>query len=147
MTHSHPPVPPLPVRVRPLTFETSQSYAGRLLSANAVTESVWPIFVHSLAQGTRPSRRAGAEALLEALGDLRPGHFAHQKSLRPSHEDGTRCRKCTTGLSERYVCTLCSAGAVVAQYEHDGPRICRRHLRWIGPGTAHDEQFAVDIKQ
>lgn len=83
---------------------------------------------------------------LAAAGSLRPGHFARQDDLHIRHQDGTSCPNCVTGLSSRYRCVRCSLGGrdgVVAQSPRDGPRVCRRHKRWIGPGTAPQEQFDI----
>lgn len=87
-----------------------------------------------------------AEALeffLEASGALRLSHFKSVRGSLPSHPDGTSCDRCTTGLQDRFSCLLCARGALVAEYEHDGPRVCASHRRWVGPGGTISEQATV----
>lgn len=61
----------------------------------------------------------------------------------PGHEDGTSCGNCFDALNARYGCSRCTGGEESKLTCHDGTRICRRHRRWIGPGTTPSEQFEV----
>lgn len=132
----------MPVRVRPVPFETVDSYAKRLGDANHMPGSQWRGGLRSGLRNTTPEEEVRRETAVERLGGLRPGHFENERSRLPIHHDGTTCNKCTTGLTGRYGCTRCAADAA-EQYPHDGPRTCRRHRRWVGPGTAPNEQFQV----
>lgn len=130
----------LPVRVRPVPFETVESFGQRLAAANSIPERRWRI-------GRLAAHEAGSrltlEQLLEELGALRSGHFAAQRAALPAHEDDSRCGECVTGLDQRFGCTRCTNGATARQMNHDGPRVCPRHRRWVGPGASPDEQFQV----
>lgn len=86
------------------------------------------------------------EAAVESAGHLREEHFARERGGLPKHSDGTTCDKCTTGLNSRFGCARCTSGAIAEQEPHDGPRVCRRHRRWVGPGTAPGQQFQVSKK-
>lgn len=133
----------LPTRVRPMRYETVENFAVRVRVANRISKSLWLSWLkpYSLDLGHDP-RRTPAD-LLELVTGISPGHFARTTELLPSHEDGTTCVHCTTGLSGRYGCTRCSRGEEVLEEEHDGPRVCWRHSRWVGPGTASEDQFQV----
>lgn len=133
----------LPTRVRPMRYETVESYAARVRDANRVSKPVWVQWLrpYALVLGHNP-RRTSAD-LLEQVTGIARGHFARTAEMLPCHEDGTSCVRCTTGLNDRYGCTRCSGGAEVIEEAHDGPRVCRRHSRWVGPGTVPDAQFQV----
>lgn len=135
----------LPVRVRPVPFEARESVERRLAQANSIPDKAWRRGFNILLRGEADSATA-RETLVETLGSLQPGHFAHQRTLLPSHSDSSSCVNCRTGLTLRFACTSCTKGAVAAQWEHDGPRVCRRHMRWIGPGVPPNEQEPVGVE-
>lgn len=127
----------LPIRVRPLAFETPASYEARLLAANRVGVVRYK---HVVRWRETPE---AMEAELEQLGGLTRGHFSRERGRLPRHPDGATCEKCTTGLGERYACTRCSRGDVVRQHAHDGLRVCRRHRRWVGVGPVDQQAPAT----
>lgn len=136
---------PMPVRVRPVPFETIQSFATRLGEANFMPERAWR-------RGLRAVERQASvggptlEETLETLGSLDEGHFSRARAALPAHPDGQTCNNCSTGLEGRFACVKCTFGAIASQQAHDGPRVCSRHSRWIGPGTAPDAQVGVDAE-
>ncbi|MFK0401997.1 zinc-ribbon domain-containing protein [Microbacterium sp. NPDC090225] len=132
----------LPVRVRPAPHETIDSYADRLREENFLPVRRWRNGLRS-AQSAGTDTVASLESAVETLGELRGGHFAAERISLPAHEDGVTCAKCTTGLELRFGCTRCTGGATARQSAHDGSRVCRKHRRWIGPGTPADEQYQV----
>lgn len=133
----------LPLRVRPSRYETVESYASRVRDAHGIPKGIWLSWLKpcAIASGTDP-RHTSAE-MLERVSGVAHGHFARTAELLPSHIDGSSCVHCTTGLNKRYGCTRCSAGVEVLEEAHDGPRVCRRHSRWVGPGTDAKGQFQV----
>lgn len=124
-------------------YETVESFAARVRAANRISKGAWLQWLkpHALVLGHDP-RRTSAD-LLEVVTGITPGHFARAERVHPVHDDGTSCTYCSTGLSDRYGCTRCSHGAEVLEEEHDGPRVCWRHSRWVGPGTTSADQFQV----
>lgn len=133
---------PLPVRVRPVPFETVQSYLERLGIANFMPEGRWRNGLKAIGRRSAEGKDAVVRAA-EAMGGLREGHFALENAALPTHPGGDVCEKCTTGLEDRFGCLRCTGGEVASQLNHDGPRVCERHRRWIGPGTAPHEQHSV----
>lgn len=136
-----PELSPLPVRVRPVPFETVASYAARLAAANWMPSRPWRAGLNAIARSG--SGDSAIVKTIEELGGLRAGHFAREHASLPIHPDGGACDKCTTGLVGRFGCARCTAGEEATQTKHDGPRVCGRHRRWIGPGTQPDEQVQV----
>ena len=132
-----------PFHVRPVSFETVDSYLQRLRTANLVTDVTWRAWLKSTIRKTGMSRVDLLPALAERVGGLRPGHFAH--SSTPTHADGSTCEKCVTGLNARFGCVRCTLGERVEQRAHDGPRVCRRHMMWVGPGVAPESQRQVAV--
>jgi hypothetical protein len=130
---------PLPVRVRPAQYESLDSYEQRLRAANLYPKRAWNTFINAALRADKALERATA---VECLGNVRAGHFAGA-SNHFGHADGTTCDRCATGLQERYACARCHPGLEAKQVPHDGPRVCRRHMRWVGPGTTPGEQFSV----
>ncbi|MGW9157452.1 hypothetical protein [Microbacterium sp. NPDC055665] len=126
-----------------MQYETVESYATRVRDANRISKTVWVQWLkpYALVLGHDP-RRTSAD-LLEQVTGIARGHFARTAEMLPSHEDGASCVHCTTGLNDRYGCTRCSGGTEVIEEAHDGSRVCRRHSRWVGPGTVSDAQFQV----
>ena len=126
-----------------MQYETVESYAARVRDANRISKGAWFEWLkpYAVVLGHDP-RRTAAELLEQVAGTPR-GHFTRTAELLPSHEDGTTCVHCTTGLTDRYGCTRCSGGTEVIEEAHDGPRVCLRHSRWVGPGTVPDAQFQV----
>ncbi|MBB4140427.1 zinc-ribbon domain-containing protein [Microbacterium invictum] len=119
-----------------MTYETPESFERRLHAANGMQPNERALVLLWRADPARQERA------VERFGGLTPGHFAAQRSRLPCHEDGDACEKCVTGVDERYACVRCTAGANARQYAHDGPRVCRRHRRWTGPGPV-DTQIQV----
>ncbi len=136
---------PLPVRVRPRTFETPSSYAARLRDTNGIPARAWNAMLRAHERRTGLEPEPAVEDFLIAVGALRPNHFALVRSLLPAHADSSSCVRCVTGLQDRYACALCSRGESVTEFEHDGPRACARHGRWVGPGAGIDEQVPVGL--
>ena len=122
----------LPARVRPVAYESPASFERRLSAANSYTPRTWNVIVNDALRTQAPATR---ETVLEMLGGLRPLHFACEE------------RRASTfaGIGQRFACVLCARGRHAEQTSHDGPRVCRRHMRWIGSGTAPEEQFAVGV--
>ncbi|WP_413355402.1 zinc-ribbon domain-containing protein [Microbacterium sp. 1P06AB] len=87
--------------------------------------------------------REARSLLLERFGKLREGHFLDQEKRLRRHANGEECARCTTRLAERFGCRRCTQGAIAPQLPHDGPRVCRRHGLWIGPGVRPEEQLVV----
>lgn len=131
----------MPVRVRPVPFETVDSYARRLGEKNLVPGRPWRAGLSAIRR--QAAENGEVEHALERLGALRPGHFGNERAALPAHPDGTTCEKCMTGLRRRFGCTRCTNGDTAEQAPHDGPRVCRKHRRWVGPGTSPDEQLSV----
>jgi len=140
-----PEIRSLPVRVRPTRFETLTSFKERLAFANGIP-TVGLVDSWLRAHSSVDSTKIPSPELLERAAQLAPGFFGNTGSFLPAHSDGSTCENCTTGLARRFGCTRCSGGATVAEELHDGPRVCKRHQRWIGPAAAPDEQFQVDIR-
>lgn len=130
MLHDH--VNALPENVRPVAHETPTSFERRLSVANGYTERAWNVAMNDALRAHAPAERS---AVLEMLGGLRAGHF--ERDAR---------RACLfESIDERHACVLCTHGEHAEQTPHDGPRVCRQHMRWTGPGTAPDDQFPVGI--
>ena len=136
---------PLPVRVRPSAHETLRSYSDRLAKANWLAPASFARALKSGRLSAGSDLEHPQERVLEALGGLRAGHFSAQRLLLPMHDDGVTCKRCLTGLGGRFGCMQCTAGVVVEEEPHDGPRVCRRHMRWIGPGTLPERQYNVGV--
>lgn len=133
----------LPTRVRPMRYETVESFAARVRDANRLSKGAWLQWLKPYAVELGHDPRRTSADLLEQVAGIARGHFGRIACLLPSHEDGTTCVQCATGLNERYGCTRCSGGTEVIEEAHDGPRVCPRHSRWVGPGTTPDAQFQV----
>ena len=131
-------VKPLPVRVRPAPFETLESFERRLREANGYRIYGWTTVVNGILRAQRSPDR---ESLLETLGSLQLGHFERDRRRANAQAD-EEVRAAL--LSGRFDCKLCARGETVPQIPHDGPRVCRRHLRWIGPGVVPEGQVSVD---
>jgi len=132
---------PFFTRVRPLHRETLDSFSSRLLAANleddrhrrhllATAKSASP----SLTEEERWERVVTVKARLD------PHHFSRASDSGLHHADGSSCPDCTTGIGERWMCTLCSHGAGIQQYAHFDNNLCLKHSRWTGPGTTPDDQ-------
>jgi hypothetical protein len=127
----------LPVRVRPVAHETVASYEARLRSANGYSSRSWNTGMNAAIR-----RGEAKENVLAALGAF-PATLFSRGDAHTFHSDGTACDRCVTGLVDRYGCLRCTDGAVARQHPHDGPRVCRRHMQWIGPGIEASDQFSV----
>ncbi|MBT2496200.1 zinc-ribbon domain-containing protein [Microbacterium sp. ISL-59] len=135
-----------PFSVRPGSFETVASYLRRLRSANLITDATWGAWVKPTVRATGLGRNDALPLIAEAVGDLSTGHFARDGAALPRHADGETCVNCVTGLDNRFGCARCTPGERVEQDAHDGPRVCRRHLMWVGPGIAPEDQFRVGVE-
>lgn len=133
-----------PFSVRPGSFETVKSYLRRLRAANFVNDTAWGSWHPAAVRATGLAKSEALPLIVEAVGGLEPGHFARDLAALPSHADGTSCTKCATGLAARFGCVRCSLGERVEQAAHDGPRVCRRHMLWVGPGTLPEQQYRVN---
>jgi len=131
----------LPVKVRPAPFESLESLEARLRDANHYTKRAWNTFVN-------PSLRADPSLtrveLVTSLGGLRPGHFDGTGAVL-AHANGETCDRCVTGITVRFACTRCTRSATAKEVVHDGPRVCRKHMRWVGPGTDPADQYTVGV--
>ncbi len=141
-----PNLPVLPIRVRPTRFETVESFVTRVQVANGITRGEWTSWFRRYVDALGLPPRTLPHDLVERVAGLDRGFFTRTASLLPKHDDGDTCLRCTTGLGNRYGCTRCSGGAYVGEEPHDGPRVCTRHSRWVGPGTLPDAQFQVDAR-
>ena len=133
----------LPVRVRPLAFETAGSLAERLRAANRIPVEPWKYDITVFSRTRNLSCTDGLDLFIEQAGGLETGHFQREQGRLPRHRDGSACTRCCSGLEHRFGCVRCSRGVVVVQYNHDGPRVCARHRRWIGPPTRPVDQYSV----
>lgn len=100
----------------------------------------WAYRSGTLRAATSPTR----ESVVEAYAALRIGHFADRARDARPHCGDLECGDCESSTAERHACTRCTHGHHVPQSAHDGPRVCVRHMRWVGPGTAPADQFTVD---
>ena len=135
----------LPVAVRPVDGETSESYFGRLAAANSIpTESLWG-YLRQL-HGSLPVKRNAefATTELEALGGVPKLWFTINRShhllpIRCSHRRWQLriCDICSTTSSVRPGCRRCSAGQLTQVATATGA-ICLRHRRWIHNGVDLD---------
>ncbi|MBM7827708.1 zinc-ribbon domain-containing protein [Microbacterium aurum] len=132
----------LAVRVRPARYETLASYERRLRVANGYTDRAWNVAVN---EAVRMSGSPSRAAVIEQFSQLRGDHFERYDNADHPHPGGQRCGDCEWNLTERYACVLCTRGDFVEQRPHDGARICNRHMRWVGPRTRPEDQFAVDL--
>lgn len=131
------------MRVRPVAFETAASYADRLREANFINRTTWAIWFNSLVRLHGGDAEEARAQLLASLGDRSLEHRERDAEQALVHADGQSCNKCETGLSTRFGCRRCSGGVVVTQVAHDGPRVCRRHRLWVGPGVEPATQEVV----
>lgn len=136
----------LPIRVRPASFEDAESFAHRVRDANGIDVKTWRAAIRNNYADFDVDPTIAAEHWLEAAAGLRPGHFQFQRDNLPAHADGSRCRQCVTGLEHRIACTRCTRGEVAVLIAHDGPRVCRRHRRWIGSGSLPAEQHPASAE-
>ncbi|WP_417503844.1 zinc-ribbon domain-containing protein [Microbacterium sp.] len=132
-----------PFPVRPGSFETVDNFVRRLRAANFVSDVAWGYWVKPTTRATGLEASDALPLIAEAVGGLTAGHFERNDSAFPRHTDGRACGNCTTGLEDRFGCVRCATGARVEQAPHDGPRVCRRHMVWVGPGTIPEEQYPV----
>lgn len=138
-----PELRPFPVRVRPTKLETPSNYAARLRGANGIPVRAWNAMLRAHERRTGLESAVALEDLLVSVGALRPDHFVQARACLPAHADSSTCDRCVTGLQNRHSCLLCAHGEIVVEFEHDGPRVCARHSRWVGPGTDSDRQIVV----
>lgn len=135
-----------PFHVRPGSFETVDSYLQRLRAANFVSDVAWGGWLKAAVRATGLGRNDAVPLIAETVGGLSTGHFARDSAALPRHADGESCVSCVTGLEDRFGCKRCTPGERIEQGAHDGPRVCRRHLMWVGPGTAPEDQYLVGVE-
>jgi DNA-directed RNA polymerase subunit RPC12/RpoP len=129
------------VDVRPLHRETLPSYSARLLAANFETEQHQQLLTRQMNASQRVADREAAWlAVLAAKTKRNRFHFEADAHGQVTHPDGTACQTCTSGLTERVMCTLCAHGATVSQHPHFDDLVCVHHRRWIGLGANAAEQ-------
>jgi hypothetical protein len=138
----------LPISARPVDGETSESYFGRLATANSVpAESLWG-YLRKLHAGLPIKRTAELATLeLEILGGIPPLWFRNnrQHHLLPIRCPHTRwkmaiCTTCSRLPAPQSGCLLCGHGHATQVTTRTGP-ICLRHNRW------HYDSSDVDITQ
>lgn len=134
-----------PFHVRPGSFETVDSYLQRLRAANFVSDVAWSYWGKPMTRATGLNARDALPLIVEAIADMRAGHFERDRAALPQHPNGTRCGNCTTGLDQRFGCIRCHPGQHIAQGPHDGPRVCVKHMTWVGPGTTPEQQHVVGV--
>lgn len=134
-----------PFPVRPGPFETVNSYLRRLRTENFVTTIAWGVLSRPVVRATGRPQAEALPLIIEAVAGLEPGHFARDQAALPRHPSGETCLNCTTGLEDRFRCVRCAPGERIEQLPHDGPRVCRKHMMWVGPGAAPEEQYQVGI--
>jgi hypothetical protein len=125
-----------------VAHETVASYANRLRSANSISELTWAVWTKPMLRQSELQPEEAHAQLLEVLGGLRPGTLTSWPAPFATHEDGDTCVRCSTGLDMRFACTRCTTEPA-QQRPHDGPRVCKRHMRWMGPGATPDQQLTV----
>ncbi len=138
----------LPVTVRPVDGETSESYFQRLASVNSVpAESLWG-YLRQLHAGLPVKRNAElATTELEHLGGLPSAWFSlnRQHHLLPIRCPHTRwqfaiCPTCSCLPAETSGCVRCAHGKATRVTTRTGP-ICLHHKRW------HHESSDIDIAE
>lgn len=134
-----------PFRVRPGSFETVENYLRRLRAANLVSDIAWGSWVGPALHATGRAKHEGLPLIVEAVAGMRAGHFERDRAALPHHPDGTRCGNCVTGLDQRFACVRCHPRQFIAQGPHDGPRVCAKHMMWVGPGTTPEQQLVVGL--
>lgn len=127
----------LPIPIRPVDGETSESYFGRLTTANSVpAESLWG-YLRKLRAGLPVKRNAELATLeLEVLGGIPPLWFRNnrQHHLLPIRCPHTRwnmaiCTTCSRLPARQSGCLHCGHGYATQVTTRTGP-ICLRHNRW-----------------
>lgn len=121
----------LPVQVRRMRYETDESYSRRLRDANGLRLAAW-----------RRIEIDGRE--VQEAASLKASDGSPRAGQRLVIDPVTQCTACVSAVSERFGCVRCAIGERVELAPNDGPRVCRRHRLWIGPGTSPHAQVGVD---
>lgn len=136
----------LPIAVRPVDGETSESHFTRLATANSLTpEALWSHLraLHKQLPFKRDAQLATTE--LEALGGLRESWFVenryrHLLPLRCHHTKWkfSTCLICCRVPAAQSGCLRCGHGERTQVTTRTGP-ICLRHQRW------HYQDIDLDV--
>lgn len=118
------------VPVRPVHFETPNSYLRRLCEANSI-DRAW---IETVIRQRRIARGHGARELglvINELGGAQPTAFesAHERArIGYSTTRGAWDKQRAT----RDACLSCTAGIRVSTYPHVRFAFCKRHGQWLG---------------
>jgi Probable Zinc-ribbon domain len=131
-------------QVRPYARETVDSFSARILKANFETD----VQKRHLIRQVVPVRSVeGDRAAWLAILAKRTGRSTDYLLPHPSgwltHEAGDGCDRCADTLPERWMCTLCTKGEVIAQNPHFDNIVCVRHSQWVGLTTKPKKQYRV----
>lgn len=133
-----------PFDVRPGHRETIESYTRRLLEANFETEQHRNHLITLATKSkTRTERDTAWLAVLKAKTKRADLHLLAHPSGWLTHVDGTNCEFCSELLPTRWMCTLCSHGALIEQNPHFDNLVCIRHSRWVGLAEGPKGQHPV----
>jgi len=132
---------PFFIKERPRHRETLASFSDRLLAVNLEDDlhRRHLLIAAKRAQPTLTEEERWARVVTTKAG-LQPHHFDRARHSGLHHADGQHCRYCTSGITERWMCTHCTRGTDVQQYAHFDSNICLKHNRWVGPETAPTDQ-------
>lgn len=119
-------------RVRPLQFETPESYLVRLSRANAID----PTHIARLTQvrRQRTGRLDELAYVIAELGGPPVGHFTREYARAFVHERPLLNKVFAAHRSTRRACTRCAGGDEVQTFDHRRFVICLKHDRWVGRG-------------
>jgi len=119
-------------RVRPLQFETPDSYLVRLCRANVIDPTHVARQTHVRRQ--RTGRADELARVIAELGGPPVGHFTREYA-RAFVQESPPLNKVFPGhRSTRPGCRRCAAGEVVETFDHRRFMICLKHDRWVGRG-------------
>ncbi|WP_157157604.1 zinc-ribbon domain-containing protein [Diaminobutyricimonas sp. LJ205] len=133
-----------PFDVRPRHRETVESYTQRLLRANFDTPEHRTYLTGLVTTSMKRAERA--EAWLEVLRmktKRAVRYLVGDRTAWLTHSDGENCEQCSAGLTNRWMCTLCSQGEPIEQHPHFDELVCVRHSRWVGLDTDVEAQHSV----
>lgn len=117
MTFGHESIQPMPVRIKRVHCESTDSYIRRVAHANGTTASTVGIWLHEAGIVPRTISRATWYRTWSYLADdIQSGRFA-----------------APTGALDRTLCRRCSRGASASGQMPRFGLICLRHRCWIDP--------------
>ncbi|AZS47975.1 zinc-ribbon domain-containing protein [Microbacterium oxydans] len=130
----------LPWRVRPYEHEEFETYYHRLLRLNHLPIIQLRASAPRIAMRYTGSSERAVQVALEHLAGLPSGYL---DEVRLGDADPCGLSGCCCGdvlTKNRFRCVACSKGEHIAQRPNLSPYVCRKHHRWVGPGTMPDSQ-------